>query len=112
MNCIEQAKKIYDLCVGAAKLSKSLTYREVLDHLGYKPRSTGQVIRCGLKLAGEACVDKKLPKLTCIVVNKASGRPSKEYPTELWEKDAQKVFGHKNWPAVDEIDWHGIWNNR
>jgi len=112
MHSIEQAQNIYNLCVGAAKMAKTLTYREVLDHLGYKPRATGKVIRSGLKLAGKACADKKLPKLTCIIVTKASSRPSKEYPTELWEKDVQSVFGHKNWPSIDEIDWQYIWDNR
>jgi hypothetical protein len=112
MDSIEQAQKIYALCVGAAKMGKTLKYREVLDHLGYKPRATGQVIRSGLKLAGKACAEKKLPKLTCIIVTKASGKPSKEYQPELWEKDVKIVFCHKDWPSVHDIDWQYIWDHR
>ena len=112
MDSIEQAQKIYDLCVGAAKMVKTLTYREVLDHLGYKPRATGNVIRSGLKLAGKACAENKLPKLTCIIVTKASGRPAKKYKKELWEKDVKMVFDYKDWPSVDDIDWQYIWDNR
>ena len=112
MKSIEQAKKIYELCVSAAKMSKTLTYSEVLDHLGYIPRATGNVIRYGLELTWIACADKKLPILTSIVVNKTDGRPSKGYPIERWEKDVQRVFNFQMWPPVDEIDWNYIWDNR
>lgn len=35
MDSIQQAKKIFELCVFNAKAVKTLTYREVLDHSGY-----------------------------------------------------------------------------
>ncbi len=112
MKSIEQAKKIYDLCVTTAKSSKTLTYKDVLNSLGYKSSVTGNAIRYGLALTWIACADTKLPKLTSIVVQKATGKPSKGYPIESWEKDAQMVFDHQRWPSFDEIDWDYIWDNR
>ena len=113
MNSIEQAKKIYSVCVLNAKASKTVTYREVLDHLGYNEGTPGHAIRYGLELAWIACAYKKLPIITSIVVNNASGEPSPTgYSVPDWEKDAQKVFSQKEWPGVDEIDWEYVWLNR
>ena len=113
MNSIQQAKKIYEICVLNAKAGKTVTYREVLDHLGYAAGVPGHAIRYGLELAWIACSDTKLPVLTSIVVNDATGAPSPSgYSVPDWEKDAQKVFNHKVWPRVDEIDWDYVWENR
>jgi hypothetical protein len=38
MDCTQQAMKIYEVCVVNAKRGKTLTYREVLDYLGYGKR--------------------------------------------------------------------------
>ena len=38
MNSIQQAKKIFEICVLKAKAGKILTYQEVLDYLGYKKK--------------------------------------------------------------------------
>ena len=113
MHCTQQAKRIYEVCVLNAKTRRTITYREVLDHLGYEAGVPGHAIRYGLELAWIACAHKKLPILTSIVVNSATGEPSESgYPVPDWQKDAQKVFNHKEWPRVDEIDWDYIWENR
>lgn len=113
MDCKEQAKKIYELCVAKANATKdTLTYGDVLNTLGYKKGVSGQAIRYGLELVLIACADSGLPILTSIVVNQLTGSPSAgEYP-ESWEKDARRVFSYKEWPDVDEIDWKYVWENR
>jgi hypothetical protein len=112
MKSIEQAKRIYELCVASAKASNTLTYGDVLDSLGYETGATGNAIRYGLASTWVACTDTQLPKLTAIVVKKATGKPSKGYPLDSWEKDKQSVFDHQEWPSVGEIDWNFIWANR
>ncbi len=113
MNCIEQAKKIYEICVANAKAGKTLTYREVLDSLGYKARVRGHAIKFGLELTWIACADSNLPNLTSIVVNKTTGKPTEGgYPLTTWENDTQKVFDHQEWPPVDGINWDYVWENR
>ena len=64
MNSKEQAKKIYEICVDKAKSkdNKTLTYREVLDYLGYGPRVQGNAIKYGLQLTQIACKNEKLPE--------------------------------------------------
>jgi len=112
MTAIEQAEKIYSVCVAAAKESNTLSYRDVLDKLGYGPKAGGHVIRYGLELAWIACSHEGLPSLTAIVVNKSTGAPSEGYAVEDWQKDSQKVFAVRHWPDVDSIDWTFIWNSR
>lgn len=113
MNSIQQAKKIYEICVLKAKTGKTVTYQEVLDYLGYNIGTPGHAIRYGLELAWIACAYSDLPILTSIVVNNASGAPSSSgYSVPDWEKDAQKVFNHREWPSVDVIKWDYIWDNR
>lgn len=113
MNCIEQAKKIYELCVSNAKLGEPLTYRAVLDHLGYGPRVQGHSIRYGLELAWIACAYSKLPILTSIVVEQKTGGPSETgYSVPNWKADAMKVYAQEVWPVVDDIDWKYVFENR
>lgn len=113
MNCIEQAKKIYEICVVNAKAGKLLTYREVLDYLGYKARVQGHAIRYGLELTWIACLDSNLPKLTSIVVNQTTGRPTESgYPLATWEDDTQIVFNRQQWPPIDDINWDYVYANR
>ena len=113
MNCIEQAKKIYEICVVNAKAKKFLTYREVLDYLGYKPRVRGHAIKFGLELTWIACADANLPKLTSIVVNKTTRKPTESgFPHATWENDTQRVFNHQDWPSVDGINWDNVYENR
>lgn len=114
MNCREQAKKIYSICIAKANTNKNtLTYGEVLKALGYKKGVSGQAIRYGLELVLIACADSGLPRLTSIVVNQLTAIPSAgEYPGGSWKKEAERVFSHKEWPEVDEIDWKYIWKNR
>ena len=121
MDCKEQAKKIYALCVTRANTTKNtFTYGEILNALGYKKGVSGQAIRYGLELVLIACVDSGLPNLTSIVVNQSTGSPSPPTPTgedpvtpyNYWEKEAQKVFCNVEWPDVDEIDWKYVWENR
>jgi len=113
MNSIEQAYRIYELCVANAKSKKTLTYGEVLNSLGYKEDVSGQAIRYGLELILIACASRNLPNLTSIVVNQSTGRPSEgALPDSPWEIEAQKVFSHKKWVNVDKIDWEDVWNNR
>jgi len=114
MDCREQARKIYELCIARANDTKNtLSYGEVLKTLGYKKGVSGVAMRYGLELVLIACADNGLPILTSIVVNELTGSPSAgKYPNKSWEKEAQKVFRHKEWPDVDEIDWEYIWENR
>lgn len=113
MDCTQQAVKIYEVCVKNAKLGKKLTYRDVLDYLGYGERVQGHSIRYGLELAWIACAYSKLPILTSIVVNQGTGEPSASgYSVADWEKDAQKVFKQKEWPRVDDIDWDYVYKHR
>jgi hypothetical protein len=112
MNCKQQARKIYELCAVAVA---PLTYGGVLEHLGYKPSASGNVIRYGLELVRIACASKCLPVLTAIVVNKSTRRPSDTaLPHNLadWEAQVRKVLAHRDWPSVDEIDWNDVWENR
>lgn len=113
MDCTQQAIKIYEVCVKNAKLGKTLTYRDVLDYLGYGQRVQGHSIRYGLELAWIACAYSKLPILTSIVVNQGTGEPSANgYSVADWEKDAQKVFNQKEWPHIDDIDWDYVYKHR
>lgn len=113
MDCTQQAIKIYEVCVKNAKLGNKLTYRDVLDYLGYGVRVQGHSIRYGLELAWIACAFSKLPILTSIVVNQGTGEPSASgYSVADWEKDAQKVFKQKEWPRVDDIDWDYVYKHR
>ena len=112
MNCIQQAEKIYEVCVINAKAGTTVTYREVLNRLGYGPGVSGQAIRYGLELTWIACIDCDLPSLTSIVVNSTTGEPSSGYSVDDWKKDAQKVFKQREWPNADEIDWDFVWENR
>ena len=113
MNSIQQAKKIYEVCVLNARAGETVTYREVLKFLGYDEGVPGHAIRYGLELAWIACSHNNLPVLTSIVVNNATGEPSPSgFSVPDWEKVAQEVFKHKHWPHVDEIDWDYIWENR
>jgi len=113
MKSIQQAMKIYEICAINAQAGQTVTYREVMNHLGYAPGVPGHAIRYGLELAWIACIHINLPSLTSIVVNEATGEPTESgYSVSDWKKDAQKVFKHKEWPDVDDIDWDYVWENR
>jgi len=113
MNSIEQAKRIYVVCAHNAKAGKTVTYREVLEYLGYVKGVPGHAIRYGLELTWIACSHHELPILTSIVVNNGTGEPSQAgFSVPDWRECAQKVFELKAWPLVDEIDWDYIWKNR
>ena len=121
VDCREQARKIYELCVIRANTTQTtFTYGEVLSALGYQKGVPGHAIRYGLELVLIACVDGGLPILTSIVVNQSTRSPTPATPTgectnnsrNSWEKEAQKVFSHAKWPDVDEIDWDYVWENR
>ena len=107
MNSKEQAKRIYVLCVASAKAKETLTYGAVLNSLGYRNGVPGHAIRYGLELVLLACAVKGLPKLTSIVVNQSTGKPS---PVVL--PIDSNVFDQKEWPPVYNIDWDDIWDNR
>lgn len=113
MNCTQQAKKIYEFCVTNAKQGEPITYRDVLDYLGYGPRVQGHSIRYGLELAWIACALSKLPILTSIVVDQKTREPSaKGYSVVDWKADAKEVYAQKVWPHVDDIDWDYVFENR
>lgn len=112
MKSIEQAPRIYELCVASARNGETLTYGDVINYLGYPPGVGGRAIRYGLELTWIACASLGLPKLTSIVVNQATGRPSEGGHIGVWDEDVQSVFNHLEWPNVDEIDWEYVWDNR
>jgi hypothetical protein len=107
MDCKEQARKIYEVCISSAKVKRTITYQEVLNSLGYADGISGNAIRYGLELVLITCADQGLPKLTSIVVNKSTGEPS---PNGLTVD--LSVFVKKEWPAVNKIDWIYYWNKR
>lgn len=113
MESIEQAKKIYEMGVVSAKAGKTLTYREVLNSLGYDAGVNGHAIRYGLELTWIACAHYNLPILTSIIVNKTTGKPSEGgYPLANWGNDTRKVFAYKSWLSVNSINWDYVWANR
>jgi len=96
VDCKEQARRIYGLCVVRANTTKrTLTYGEVLYSLGYKKGVSGQAIRYGLELVLIACADSGLPKLTSIVVNKLSGSPSAGEDRRIGVKNRGQVLKYK-----------------
>lgn len=113
MTALEQAQKIYVICVESTKDGSLITYKEVLDKLGYGPRVSGHAIRYGLELVWIACAHTKQPILTSIIVNKRTGAPNPDgYSVESWKNDAVKVMKCNKWLHVDQIDWDYIWANR
>ena len=113
MTSIEQAEKIYELCVNSAKRGETLTYGEVLHALGYRQGVSGDAIRYGLELVLIACADRDLPMLTAIVVNQSNGEPTPDEPAgSSWAKDREKVFKYKTWPDVATFAWAAVWDNR
>lgn len=113
MDCRQQARKIYEICVLSAKRGKTLSYRDVLDHLGYERRVQGHSIRYGLELVWIACAHSKLPILTSIVITQATGEPnSTGYSVADWQRDAEQVFGQDEWPDVDVLNWDYVWTHR
>lgn len=112
MKALEQAKKIYKISVTAAQQGETITYKKILDQLGYGLRVSGHAIRYGLELAWIACSNEGLPSLTAIIVNQSTGAPSEGYSVTDWKRDAEAVFRIKEWPEADSIDWEYIWKNR
>jgi hypothetical protein len=110
MRSIEQAKKIYEICVTNAKAGTTLTYGEALTYLGYPRGVSGNAIRYGIELAWIAY--SNLPILTSIVVKEATGKPSTGYPLDNWKNDTKRVFNQQEWPLIDDIDWDYVWKNR
>ena len=95
MDSILQAKKIYEVCVLGAKKEKTITYREVMKYLGYNEGVPGHAIRYGLEIAWIGCSHYKLPIITSIVVNDATGEPSSTgFSVSDWKEFVQKVFDH------------------
>lgn len=113
MKSTEQAIKIYERCVGAAAKGEALSYRDILDHLGYGSRVQGHAIRYGLELVWIACAHHKIPLLTAIIVSKSTGEPNGEgFSVEDWRLEAKRVFEYQSWPSSSEIDWIFVWDNR
>ena len=109
MDCREQARKIYELCIARANDTKNtLSYGEVLKTLGYKKGVSGVAIRYGLELVLIACADNGLPILTSIVVNELTGSPSAgKYPNKSWEKEArsQRRRDARGTPGELDMPW-------
>lgn len=114
MKSIEQAKIIYQVCVGYAKRGKYVSYGELLSHLNYKQGTTGNAIRYGLELTWIACAHFKLPILTSIVVSQASRKPNPDgFNVVDWERLASEAFNFVgNWPEVGSLNWGYVWENR
>ena len=113
MKSTEQAVRIYERCVEAAKKKGTLSYRDVLDHLGYGSRVQGHAIRYGLEIVWIACADAGLPLLTSIVISKSTGEPNLDgFSVKNWKEEAERVFNHESWPRPNEIPWEYVWNNR
>jgi hypothetical protein len=107
MDSKEQPKEIYEISVCSAKAGCTLTYRDVLDYLGYKPLVRGNAIRYGLRLTMKACENRDLPDLTAIIFEKATGQPSTGYPKD-WMNEQTKVFNRKDWPDIDDNGWDDV----
>ena len=113
MKSIEQAIGIYELCVEAAEKQETLSYKDVLNHLGYEPGVPGHAIRYGLELVWLACADAGLPLLTSIIVSQSTGEPNPDgFTVKDWREDAKRVFEHESWPTPNEIPWEYVWKSR
>ena len=87
--------------VFAAQKSQVMTYEELGRLIGVIARNVGQHIE-PIRLL---CRRRNLPDLSCLVVDKKTGRPSTEgknpHPdTDEWAKDMRKVMNHDDWRKV------------
>jgi len=115
MNSRAQVEEIYKLCLSEVSNNNAntLTYGEVLEKLGYEKKTSGNAIRHALELLLIACGYHNLPRLSYLIVNKSSGRPTNNaYQHEKWDEELEKIKTFQTWPQVEEIDWEHIWNNR
>src|SRR5438552_3453750 len=75
----ELAHRAWPILVRAAAERRLLTYGELALPLGYKG---ARVMRSALSPIQDYCIERDLPRLTSIVVNKRTGTPGPGYITD------------------------------
>lgn len=92
----ERAMQIWQILIAAAYDRRTLTYQQVGQCLGIKG---GGVFAQSLGLIMNYCQQKKLPPLTCLVVNKTTGLPGLGLTTVTnLPKDRESVY---------KFNWYG-----
>ena len=108
MDCLEQAKRLYVICVENASIGSLVTYRDALSSLGYGSKVSEGALSDGLKLLWLTCIHSGIPSPAPIIVSNISD----EAVNERRASEIQKVFDYVAWPEVEEIDWDYVWENR
>lgn len=93
----ERAMQVWQILVGAAHNRQTLTYGQVAEHLEFEGAGVlAQILGCIMNY----CEAKKLPPLTCLVVNRTTGLPGAGLTTvENLPTDREAVY-NQNWFAL------------
>ena len=93
----ERAMQVWQILVGTAHHRQTLTYGQIADHLEFEGAGVlAQILGCIMSY----CEAKKLPPLTCLVVNKTTGLPGAGLTTvENLPTDRETVY-NQNWFAL------------
>jgi uncharacterized protein involved in copper resistance len=95
----ERAMQIWQILISAAHNRQVLTYKIVGELTGMG--SGTQVQTLGIIM--RYCKSKRLPPLTSLVVNKATGKPGEGLTTVVkLDRDREMVFGY-NWFARQPV---------
>ena len=95
-----RAVQAWQILVGKAMNQQRVTY-ETLGKLMFQGKAEGVLDRI-LGHVAFYCLDNDLPPLTCIVVNKRTGRSGADIPIDLAKVDElrEQVFG---------FDWYNVY---
>ena len=104
----ERAMQVWQILVSAAHNRQSLTYGIVAEHLEFEGAGVlSQILDRILKY----CEAKKLPPLTCLVVNQETGVPGSGLSTlNDLPRDREAVY-NTNWfalPPVQVADFEAV----
>ena len=81
--------QIWQILIGAAHNRQTLTYGGLADILGFKGAGT---LAHMLGHVAFFCNEERLPSLTALVVNRATGLPGEGIPIERLDAAREKVF--------------------
>lgn len=93
-----RALQVYQYLICCAANNRTCTYKDVANVIGYKGAGVLENILGHIHFW---CVQNDLPKLTCIVVNKITGRPGHGLSAWVSDIDKERV-------AVFNQDWWDI----
>jgi len=89
----ERAKRAWDILAGCARSKQHTTYGELGKRMGVHHR----VCQFFLGLIQDHCLERGLPPLQSLVVNKISGRPGEGYiatSAENIQQVHERVYAH------------------